>query len=154
RVAAEHPKIPFIVGSDRGPVAPNLSVFESSVEQPAYLCGLVAGKMTKSHTVGAVGGKPVRSVNRLVNALRRGAKEADPMVRVKVGYINAWYDPAAAARVALSLIDSGADALFAERAGVSVIAGENRVLAFGNLVDSYNKAPEAVVTGTLWDMRP
>src|SRR5918997_2021695 len=49
RVAANYPKVAFLMGSSFGPSKPNLSVFDNFIHEPSYLTGMVAGKMTKSN---------------------------------------------------------------------------------------------------------
>jgi basic membrane lipoprotein Med (substrate-binding protein (PBP1-ABC) superfamily) len=51
-------------------------------------------------------------------------------------------------------VDAGADLLFAERFGVIEAAQENELLAFGNMSDQNELAPETVVTGPVWNMEP
>ena len=154
RVAADYPEIAFVFGSGLGPSEPNLSVFDNWIHEPAYLCGLIAGKMTKSNRLGVVGGYPVPEVNRIVNAFIAGAKEANADVAVSVTFINSWFDPAAAKEAALAQVDSGADILFAERFGVIEAAQENDLLAFGSMSDQNSLAPNTVVSGPVWDMGP
>lgn len=84
RVAADFPDIAFVFGSGGGPAEPNFSVFDNWIHEPAYLSGLIAGKLTKSDTLGVVGGFPVPEVNRIVNAFITGAQEANPKVE-KIG---------------------------------------------------------------------
>lgn len=153
-LARRHPAIAFLIGGPGAPQQPNASAFRSDYAEPAYLCGIVAGKMTKSNMVGVVSGKHGPEVHRTVNAFVEGARDANPGVKVKVDFIDAWYDPAKARGVALAQIAAGADALFAERAGVIAAARETGVLAFGSLVDQHDEAPDAVVTGTVWNMDP
>ena len=154
RVAAEFPEIAFVFGSGLGPSEPNLSVFDNWIHEPAYLVGLIAGKTTESDTVGVVGGYPVPEVNRLINAFTQGAKEANPDVKVKVSFINSWFDPAAAKEAALAQVAAGADVLYAERFGVIEAAQENGLLAFGNMSDQNSLAPDTVVSGPVWNMNP
>jgi basic membrane lipoprotein Med (substrate-binding protein (PBP1-ABC) superfamily) len=154
RVARAAPGVRFLFGSALGPSPPNLGVFDNWLHEPAYLSGLLAGKLTRSHVVGVVGAKPVPEVNRLVNAFAAGAREADPGLRVLVAFIDSWYDPPRARQAALRQIDGGADVLYAERAGVIEAARDRGVLAFGNIVDQRGLAPDTVVTGPTWDMFP
>lgn len=154
RVAKDFPEIAFVFGSGLGPSQPNLSVFDNWIHEPAYLSGLLAGSLTKSGKVGVVGGYPVPEVNRLINAFIEGAKEANPDSDVLVTFLNSWFDPAAAKEAALAQIDAGADVLYAERFGVIEAAQENGLLAFGNMSDQNELAPDTVVTGPVWDMEP
>jgi basic membrane lipoprotein Med (substrate-binding protein (PBP1-ABC) superfamily) len=154
RVAKDYPDIAFVFGSGLGPSEPNLSVFDNWIHEPAYLSGLIAGKVSKSGTIGVVGGYPVPEVNRIVNAFIVGAKEVNPEVNVQVTFINSWFDPAAAKEAALAQIGAGADVLFAERFGVIEAAQEKGLLAFGNMSDQNSLAPETVITGPVWNMTP
>jgi basic membrane lipoprotein Med (substrate-binding protein (PBP1-ABC) superfamily) len=154
RVARDYPEIAFVFGSGLGPAQPNLSVFDNWIHEPAYLSGLIAGSVTESNTIGVVGGYPVPEVNRIVNAFIQGVREVNEDAEVLVTFINSWFDPAAAQEAALAQVDAGADLLFAERFGVIDVAAENDLLAFGNMSDQNELAPETVITGPVWNMGP
>lgn len=154
RVAAEYPDIAFVFGSGLGPADPNFAVFDNWIHEPAYLAGMLASGLSKSSTVGVVGGYPVPEVNRLVNAFIAGAKEVNPDVKVLVSFINSWFDPAAAKEAALAQIDNGADVLYAERFGVIEAAQEKSLFAIGNMSDQSSLAPDYVVTSVVWNMGP
>ncbi len=154
RFARDYPEIAFCFCSSFGPSSPNLSVFNSWVYEPAYLCGLIAGRRTKTNIVGAVGTLPGPAVNCLLNAFHHGVQEANPSARVISSLIESPFDPAAAARVADSLIAAGADYLFAGTPGVIRICKEKGVIAFGNLQDQYSLAQATVISGTVWDLWP
>lgn len=153
-VAADYPAIAFVFGSGGGAAEPNFSVFDNWIHEPAYLSGLIAGKLTKSNVLGVVGGYPVPEVNRIVNAFVQGAQETNPKVTTKVTFISSWFDPAAAKEAALAQVDAGADILFAERFGVIEAAKEKGLLAFGNMSDQKELAPENVLTSPVWNMAP
>jgi basic membrane protein A and related proteins len=102
RVAKDFPEIAFAFGSGGGPAEPNFAVFDNWIHEPAYLCGMLAGGMTKTNIIGIVGGYPVPEVNRIVNAFKAGVKEVNPDAVVKITFINSWFDPAAAKEAALA----------------------------------------------------
>lgn len=154
RVARDYPEIAFVFGSGLGPAQPNLSVFDNWIHEPAYLSGLIAGTLTESGIIGVVGGYPVPEVNRIVNGFVQGVAEVNPDAEVRVSFINSWFDPAAAQEAAQAQVDAGADLLFAERFGVIDVAASNGLLAFGNMSDQNELAPETVVTGPVWNMEP
>jgi basic membrane protein A len=154
RVARDYPEIAFVFGSGGGPAEPNFSVFDNWIHEPAYLSGLIAGSLTETGKVGVVGGYPVPEVNRIVNAFTEGVQEANPDAEVLISFINSWFDPAAAKEAALAQVDAGADLLFAERFGVIEAAEEQGLLAFGNMSDQNELAPETVITGPVWNMTP
>lgn len=153
-VAAQYPRIAFVFGSGLGPAEPNLSVFDNWIHEPAYLTGLIAGSLTKSGTIGVVAGFPVPEVNRVVNAFIQGAHEAKPETKVKVEFINSWFDPATAKLAAENQIAAGADLIFGERFGAHEAAQQNGLLAFGNMSDQNALSPDTIVTGPVWHMEP
>ncbi|KAJ0336529.1 hypothetical protein COL154_014351, partial [Colletotrichum chrysophilum] len=91
RTAKQFPKTAFLFGSGAGPAEPNFGVFDNWIHEPAYLSGMIAGKMSKSGVVGAVAAMGIPEVNRLVNAFFAGAKEANPDVKKKVTFIGSFF---------------------------------------------------------------
>jgi basic membrane protein A and related proteins len=154
KVAKDYPKVSFLMGSSGKPQAPNFSVFDNYIQEPAYLSGLVAGSMSKSGKIGLVGGFPIPEVNRLMNAFMAGAKESNPKAEFTVTFINSWFDPPKAKEAAFAMIDKGADVMYAERFGVSDAAKERKVLAIGNVINTQPQYPETVVVSALWNMEP
>jgi basic membrane lipoprotein Med (substrate-binding protein (PBP1-ABC) superfamily) len=154
KVAKDFPKTAFLMGSSGKPVAPNFSVFDNYIQEPAYLSGMVAGGMTKSNKIGMVGGFPIPEVNRLMNAFMAGAKEVNPKVEFSVSFINSWFDPPKAKEAAFAMIDKGADVMYAERFGVSDAAKEKGKLAIGNVINTQAQYPDTVVSSALWHFEP
>ena len=153
-VAADYPDVAFAFGSGGEEVAPNFSVFDNWLQDPAYLAGMVAGGLTDSGTIGVVAAMPIPEVNRIVNAFVLGVAETNADATVKVSFINSFFDPATAAQAAEAQISQGADVLFAERAGVIEIADENDLPVIGMMVDQQELAPDNVVTSLVWNMQP
>ncbi len=154
RVAKEFPKVAFVFGSGQGPAEPNFSVYDNWIHEPAYLSGMIAGKMTKSNIIGSVAAMDIPEVDRLVNAFCQGAKDVNPDVKCKVTFIGSFFDPPKAKEAALAQIAAGVDAIFAERFGVIEAAKEKGIIAFSNMSDQSSLAPDTVVTGPVWDMWP
>jgi basic membrane protein A and related proteins len=154
KVAKDFPKVSFLLGSSGKPQAPNLSVFDNFIQEPAYLSGMIAGGVTKSNKIGMVGGFPIPEVNRLMNAFMAGALEVNPKVEFSVSFINSWFDPPKAKEAAFAMIDKGADVMYAERFGVSDAAKEKGKLAIGNVINTQAQYPDTVVASALWNMEP
>lgn len=154
KVARDFPRTSFLMGSSGKPQAPNFSVFDNYIQEPAYLTGMIAGGMTKTNKIGMVGGFPIPEVNRLMHAFMAGARETNPKVEFTVTFINSWFDPPKAKEAAFAMIDKGADVMYAERFGVSDAAKERGKLAVGNVIDTQDKYPDTVVTSALWNMEP
>ncbi|MCL7402337.1 MAG: BMP family protein [Thaumarchaeota archaeon] len=167
RVAKKYPNVAFAAGSEYLPTEPNFAVFDNWLHQPAFLAGVIAGKITKTNKIGIVAAMEINEVNRIVNAFILGAKTVNPDVKAKVVYLlgnippgeSPWYHPATAKRLAKTLIDLGVDVIFAERVGAEEAAREayaegKGVWAIGNMADQYERAPEVTITSLVWDMRP
>ena len=154
KVAKDFPKTAFLMGSSGKPQAPNFSVFDNYIQEPAYLTGMIAGGMTQTNKIGLVGGFPIPEVNRLMHAFMAGAKEVNPKVEFTVTFINSWFDPPKAKEATFAMIDKGADVLYAERFGVSDAAKEKGKLAIGNVINTQPQYPDTVVASALWDMSP
>ncbi len=154
KVAKDFPKVSFLLGSSNKPQAPNFSVFDNFIQEPAYLSGMIAGGVTKSNRIGMVGGFPIPEVNRLMNAFMAGAKEVNPKVEFSVSFINSWFDPPKAKEASFAMIDKGADVMYAERFGVSDAAKEKGKLAIGNVINTQAQYPDTVVASALWNMEP
>ena len=154
KVAKDFPKVSFLLGSSGKPQAPNFSVFDNYIQEPAYLSGMIAGGMSKTNKIGMVGGFPIPEVNRLMNAFMMGAKEINPKVEFSVSFINSWFDPPKAKEAAFAMIEKGADIMYAERFGVSDAAKEKGKLAIGNVIDTQAQYPDTVVASALWNFEP
>ncbi|RWK55426.1 BMP family protein [Mesorhizobium sp.] len=154
RTAKQFPKVAFLFGSGAGPAEPNFAVFDNWIHEPAYLSGLIAGKMSKSGMIGAVAAMGIPEVNRLVNAFFAGAREVNPDIKRKVAFIGSFFDPPKAKEAAIAQIDAGVDVIYAERFGVIEAAVERKILAISNMSDQSNLGPDTVITGPVWDMYP
>src|SRR5690349_13465634 len=108
KVARDFPDVYFehATGYKTGP---NLRVYEGRFYEDAYLAGIVAGKMTKSNTLGFVGAFPIPEVMRNLNAYLLGAQSVNPKAKLKVVWVNNWFDPPKEGEAAQSLINFGAD---------------------------------------------
>ncbi|MDP1998815.1 MAG: BMP family ABC transporter substrate-binding protein [Rhodoferax sp.] len=92
--------------------ADNMRTYDSRTYEGAYLAGVIAGKMTKSNTLGVVGSIPIPEVIRNINAFTLGAQSSNPKVKTKVVWVNGWFDPPKETEAATSLMNGGADVLF------------------------------------------
>ena len=154
RVAKSYPDTAFTFGSGIGPAEPNFAVFDNWIHEPAYLAGMIAGKLTKKNTIGAVAAMTIPEVNRLCNAFCAGAKEVNPEAKCKFSFIGSFFDPPKAKEAALAQIEQGVDVIYAERFGVIEAAAEKGIPAIGNMSDQWELGPDTVVTSVVWDMWP
>ena len=109
--AKQHPDVLFehATGFQR---ADNVSTYFVQHWEPSFLLGVIAGRMTKTNQLGYVGSFPIPEVIRDVNSFTLGAQSVNPDVKVRMVFINTWFDPPKEKQAARSLIDAGADVLF------------------------------------------
>jgi basic membrane protein A len=92
--------------------AENMRTYDSRTYEGAYMAGVIAGKMTKSNTLGVVGSIPIPEVIRNINSFTLGAQSVNPKIKTKVVWVNEWFNPPKETEAATSLINGGADVLF------------------------------------------
>lgn len=91
--------------------APNMRAYDSRTYEGAYMAGVIAGKMTKTNTLGVVGSIPIPEVVRNINSFTLGAQSVNPKIKTRVVWVGDWYNPPKETEAATSLINGGADIL-------------------------------------------
>ena len=78
----------------------------------SFLVGYIAGKLSQTGKIGAVGGQDSSTINDFIVGYEAGAKYANPDAAVEVSYANDFEDPAKGKECALALYNSGCDIVF------------------------------------------
>jgi basic membrane lipoprotein Med (substrate-binding protein (PBP1-ABC) superfamily) len=156
RVAPEFPKTVYVTTSGNQ-VGPNLAGIEFDFEEPSYLAGMLAGRLTKTNVIGTIGGTELPPVKRSFAAFAAGARAVNPDVQVLGSYIGNWDDVNAGKEQALAQIGRRADVIFqnADAAGLGVFqAAKERknVLVVGSNADQNAVAPEVTVGSVVIDL--
>ena len=111
KIAADTPDVKFEHATGYKQ-ADNLRTYDSRTYEGAYLAGVIAGKMTKTGTLGVVASVPIPEVLRNINSFTLGAQSSNPKIKTKVVWVNGWFDPPKETEAATSLMNGGADVLF------------------------------------------
>ena len=154
-IAKNYPEQKFaIVDVDYGKETPdNVICITFNENQSGYIVGLVAGKMTKTNTVGFVGGMDNVVVRRFQVGYEAGVKAANPNVKVLAQYVNSFVDSAKGKSIATQMYKNNADIIFAAAgdSGLGVIESskENGKLAIGVDRDQYSLAPDNILTSAM-----
>ena len=155
KVAAEHNDVKFehATGFKQ---AENMRTYDSRTYEGAYMAGVIAGKMTKSNTLGVVASIPIPEVVRNINAFTLGAQSVNPKVKTKVVWVNEWFNPPKETEAATSLINSGADVLFQNTDSPAVLktAEEKGKRAFGWDSDMTAYGPKAHLASAVINWTP
>jgi basic membrane protein A and related proteins len=136
--------------------APNMRTYDSRTYEGAYMAGVIAGKMTKTGTLGVVGSIPIPEVIRNINSFTLGAQTSNPKIKTKVVWVNEWFNPPKETEAAQSLINQGADVLFQNTDSSAVLqtAAKNKKLAFGWDSDMTAYAPDAHLASAIINWAP
>jgi basic membrane lipoprotein Med (substrate-binding protein (PBP1-ABC) superfamily) len=156
RVSRQYPKTVIIVTSGERAVG-NVSPLIFRLEEASYLCGMVAGGMTKSNVIGFVGGIELPPIKAAYDGWVRGAQAVNPKVEPRQIYLNSFDDAAAGREAALALIRVGADMLHhnADAAALGLFQAVKEtpgVYAFGANSDQTQLAPDRVLGSAIIDL--
>lgn len=158
RVGPDYPRTSYFITSGnqaRG----NVVGISFAFEEASYLAGMIAGRVTRTNVVGAIGGTELPPVKRSFDAFADGARSVNPRIRVIVSYVGNWDDVTAGKEQALAQIGQGVDVIFqnADAAGLGVFqaARETRARStrvIGANADQNNIAPEVTLGSVVIDL--
>ena len=110
KVAKKYPNIHFehATGFKRDK---NMGTYNGRFYEGRYIQGLIAGKMSKAGVLGYIGSFPIPEVIMGMNATMIAAQSVNPNIKVKIIWVNTWFDPGKEADAAKALLDQGADVI-------------------------------------------
>jgi len=155
KVAADHKDVKFEHATGYKQ-ADNMRTYDSRTYEGAYMAGVIAGKMTKSNTLGVVASIPIPEVIRNINSFTLGAQSSNPKVKTKVVWVNEWFNPPKETEAATSLINGGADVLFQNTDSPAVLktAQDKGKRAFGWDSDMTAYGPKAHLASAVINWTP
>ena len=136
--------------------AENLRTYDSRTYEGAYMAGVLAGKMTKTNTLGVVASIPIPEVIRNINSFTLGAQSVNPKVKTKVVWVNEWFNPPKETEAATSLINGGADVLMQNTDSSAVLQTAEKMnkRAFGWDSDMASYGPKAHIASAVINWGP
>jgi basic membrane protein A and related proteins len=102
--------------------APNVNTYNARFYEGRYLAGMIAGQMSRTNTLGYVAAFPIPEVLQGINAFVLGARATNPKAKLRVIWINTWYDPGKERDAANTLIAQGADVVTHHTDSTAVVA--------------------------------
>lgn len=151
KVAAKYPDVKFEHATGYKRETPNVSTYSSRFYEGRYVIGQMAAKMSKTGVAGYIASFPIPEVVRGINAFILGAQSVNPDFKLKVIWVNTWFNPGAEADAAKSLIDQGVDILtqHTDSTAPMQVAAERGILAFGQASDMIAFGPETQMTSII-----
>jgi basic membrane protein A len=145
KVAKDYPNINFAI-VDGYLTSPNVALLSFEEQQGSYLVGMIAGRTTKTNTIGFIGGIKIPLIQKFQAGYIAGAKSVNPNINVLAGFVgstdSAWNDPVKGKELTLAQISQGADVIFTA-AGNSGLGAFDAVEQGG--VDSSGRATHFVI---------
>ncbi|KQY97359.1 DNA-binding protein [Pseudolabrys sp. Root1462] len=155
KVAKQFPKINFehATGYKR---ATNLGTYSGRFYEGRYIQGVIAAKMSKTGTIGYIGSFPIPEVISGINATMLGAQSVNPNIKVKIIWVNTWFDPGKEADAAKALADQGADVLMqhTDSPAAMQVAQQRGIYAFGQDSDMIKFGPKSQLTAIVNNWGP
>jgi basic membrane protein A and related proteins len=155
KVAAKFPKIKFehATGYKK---ADNLAIYNARFYEGRYILGQIAAKMSKSGTAGYIVSFPIPEVVMGINSFMLGAQSVNPDFKIKIVWVNSWFDPGKEADAAKALFDQGADIIVQHTDSTAAlqVAEERGLHGFGQSSDMIKFAPKAQLTALTDDWGP
>lgn len=148
-VAAAMPNVKFVYVDQELEGIPNVLSIPYTANEGSFLVGYVAGKMTKTNKVGAVGGMDDPVINDFLVGYQQGAKYANSGTAVEFIYAGGYEDPSKGKECALTLFGRGCDIVFAVAGktgeGVFEAAKEAGKYAIGVDADQKYINPDVII---------
>jgi simple sugar transport system substrate-binding protein len=147
KVAKRHPKVMFehATGFKRDK---NMSSYSGRFFEGRYIQGQIAAKMSKKGVLGYIGSFPIPEVISGINATMLAAQKINPDIKIKIIWVNTWFDPGKEADAAKALLDQGADVIMqhTDSPAAMQVASERGALAFGQDSDMIKFGPKTQLT--------
>lgn len=156
-VAAKFPNVKFEHATGFKRLHPNVSTYSARFYEGRAIQGHIAGKMTKTNTIGYIGSFPIPEVIRGINSAYIHAKKVNPDVEFKIIWVYTWFDPAKEADAANVLIEQGADVVLQHTDSTAPQAAAQEaggVVTFGQASDMAQYAPFPRVSSIIDDWAP
>ena len=153
-VAEAYPEQNFaIIDSTYEEIPENVRPILFNEEQAGYAVGLIASQMTKTGTVGFIGGIDIPSCSNFGVGFKKAIEEENKNNKVLVQYTNSFTDAAKGRVVAEQMVKDGADILFMASGGgnngILEVVKENNIKAIGVDMPSNYLSPNDIVTSAL-----
>ncbi|MCV3764108.1 BMP family ABC transporter substrate-binding protein [Rhizobium sp. TRM95796] len=147
KVAAKFPKVKFEHATGYK-TAPNLTAYNSRFYEGRYILGQIAAKTSKKGEAAYIASFPIPEVVQGINAFVIGARSINPAFKLKVIWVNTWFDAGKEADAAKAAIDQGVDIItqHTDSTAPMQVAEERGIKAFGQASDMIKAGPNAQLT--------
>ena len=160
-VAPDFPKTAFAWGTavdtfeSKG--VKNISAYTVASDQGGYVEGVIAAKLSKAGSVGAIGPVPAGDGQLTILGFQAGAKATNSAIKVATTFTNDFSNAALMSQAAQTMVANGADILTGTSQAVTgaiAVCKDKNILWFGNQSAQTSLAPKVVVANQVYDWSP
>ena len=155
KVASKYPDVHFEHATGYKRTA-NMATYSARWYEGRYIQGQIAAKMSKSGVLGYIGSFPIPEVVSGINATMLGAQSINPNIKVKIIWVNTWFDPGKESDAAKALLDQGADVIMQHTDSPSAmqVAAQRHAYAFGQDSNMIKFGPQTQLTALVDNWTP
>jgi len=134
----------------------NVATYSARFYEGRYIQGRIAAKMSKSGVLGYIVSFPIPEVISGINSTILGAQSINPDIKVKIIWVNSWFDPGKEADAGKALLDQGADVIMqhTDSPAAMQVAEARHAHAFGQDSDMIKFGPNAQLTAIVNNWGP
>ncbi len=157
-IAPDFPKTAFAWGTAvdtyQSKGIKNIFAYTVASDQGGYVEGVMAAKLSKTGSVGAIGPIPAGDGQLTILGFEAGAKATNASIKVATQFTNDFSNAALMSQAAQTMIANGADVLTGTSQAVTgaiAVCKDKNKLWFGNQSDQASLAPSVVVASQVYD---
>jgi basic membrane protein A len=147
KIAADFPDVKFEHATGFK-TSENVTSYNARFYEGRYIIGQIAAKISESGVAGYIVPFPIPEVIMGINSFMLGAQSINPEFKLKIVWVNSWFDPGKEGDAAKAMFDQGADIItqHTDSPAPLQIAQERGLFGFGQAHNMYEFAPKAQLT--------
>jgi basic membrane protein A len=159
KLAAQYPDVHFGQIGIPLQLADNISTSSPIFQDGCVIAGVLAGLLTKTNKLGAIGGFDFPALNTEMEGFALGVKYANPKATVHRTFINTWTDTGKAKAAAQAQIAKGTDIIFSATdqatQGIYQLAQSGGQLKYviPQYIDHASQAPDVVLATVVYNLQ-
>lgn len=152
--AQKYPNVQFYCYE--GTTSDKVTTYSIDNLEVLYMLGYLCAKMSSNNELGFIAPMQNSHIIRSLDAFALGAKAANDNAKVRVMWVNSWWDPKTDKLCAETLIGEGIKALayYGSTSAALQACEENKVFCTGFHIDMSSYAPDVCLSSFMWNWTP
>ena len=152
--AQQYPDIQFYCYE--GITSDKITTYSINNQEVMYMLGYLCAKVSDGDEVGFIAPMQNSHIIRSIDAFALGAKRANENAKVRVMWVNSWWDPETDKLCAETLISEGINAMayYGSTSAALQACEANGAYCTGFHIDMHDYAPNACLSSFVWNWVP